>query len=221
MSNTWAILTLLTPSSARPSSRTASSNSGPEIRRPGSVEVRPEFGRRLEAGGGVGKRAPGQPLTISKAKRARLLLRRVGELQEAFVVAGGRGSGPVGVERDGPALLSRVEARERVVGGHRRNPMSIRSRGPMAFTVGKRGLGGAVAAWTGSRRACARGPSAARDTCDRPSHGAVGRRGSTGARSRARHGALRLMSLIVKYGSSIATKVLGWDPPKLRPICAS
>lgn len=48
----------------------------------------------------------------------------------------------MGVERDGQAPVSRVQARERIVGAHRRNPMSIRSQGPMAFTVAKAGSEG-------------------------------------------------------------------------------
>lgn len=116
--------------------------SGPELRRPGSVEVRTKLGRWLQAGGSVGQRAPGQALTIGKAKRTRLLLRRVGELQKTLIVAGGRGCGPVGVERNGPAPLRRGEARERVVLVHRRNPMSIRSRGPIALTVASAGAEG-------------------------------------------------------------------------------
>jgi hypothetical protein len=115
---------------------------GPELGWPGSVEVRTEFRRWLEARGGVGKRAPGEALAIGKAKRAGLLLRGVRELEEPFVVAGGGGSGPVGVECDGPAGLGRVQARERVVGRHRRNPMSIRSRGPIALTVASAGSAG-------------------------------------------------------------------------------
>lgn len=49
----------------------------------------------------------------------------------------------MGVERDGQAPVRRVQARERVVGVViRRNPMSIRSQGPMAFTVAKAGSEG-------------------------------------------------------------------------------
>src|SRR5579884_939588 len=109
--------------------------SGPEFRRPGSVEVRPELGRRLQAGGGVGQRPPCETLAVGEAERARLLLSGIGKLQETLVVAGGGRRGPVGLERVGPASLRRIQADERVVGSHRRNPMSTRSRRPIAFTL--------------------------------------------------------------------------------------